>query len=315
MFDFRYHALSLAAVFLALGIGIVLGVTAGDSLVTEADRNIRDSLRGNVEDARQEARDARARLEGRDELIQSTFGALAGGRLRGRRVGVVGFDSLPEGVESPARRAIEDGDGALDSVTVFNADIDRKKLGGVLGGRFRRLADEDDLLPAAGRRVGRALVRGGRLAAALERAFPDEFDGDYRGIGAVTYFHQPEADPKLRPDEAPAAERARERADALERGLIAGLRGGGRSFVGVERSDTDPSQIEFYEQRKLSSVDSVDTVGGRLALVLALDGARGTFGFKPSADRPLPETASAGGGPAQPRGRRGQRRRRVRRGR
>jgi copper transport outer membrane protein MctB len=40
--DFRYHALSLVAVFLALGIGIVLGVTVGDSLVSEADQNLRD---------------------------------------------------------------------------------------------------------------------------------------------------------------------------------------------------------------------------------------------------------------------------------
>ena len=38
MLDFRYHALSLVAVFLALAIGIVLGVTIGDSLVSEADQ-------------------------------------------------------------------------------------------------------------------------------------------------------------------------------------------------------------------------------------------------------------------------------------
>ena len=36
MFDFRYHALSLVAVFLALAIGILLGATIGDSLVSDA---------------------------------------------------------------------------------------------------------------------------------------------------------------------------------------------------------------------------------------------------------------------------------------
>jgi len=50
--DFRYHALSLVAVFLALGIGIVLGVTIGDSLVSDADQNLRDSLRDDVTGAR-----------------------------------------------------------------------------------------------------------------------------------------------------------------------------------------------------------------------------------------------------------------------
>ena len=39
MLDFRYHALSLVAVFLALAIGIVLGVTIGDSLLSDAERS------------------------------------------------------------------------------------------------------------------------------------------------------------------------------------------------------------------------------------------------------------------------------------
>ena len=58
MFDFRYHALSLVAVFLALGIGIVLGATLGDSVVSEANKDVRSSLRGDVIDARNDARTA-----------------------------------------------------------------------------------------------------------------------------------------------------------------------------------------------------------------------------------------------------------------
>ena len=46
MLDFRYHALSLVAVFVALMIGLLLGVAIGDrGLVSSADRNLRDSLR------------------------------------------------------------------------------------------------------------------------------------------------------------------------------------------------------------------------------------------------------------------------------
>ena len=44
MLDFRYHALSLVAVFLALGIGIVLGAGLGDSVVSQANRDVRSSL-------------------------------------------------------------------------------------------------------------------------------------------------------------------------------------------------------------------------------------------------------------------------------
>ena len=45
MFDLRYHALSLTGVFPALGIGIVLRASLGDSLVSSANREVRGSLR------------------------------------------------------------------------------------------------------------------------------------------------------------------------------------------------------------------------------------------------------------------------------
>jgi hypothetical protein len=57
----------------------------------------------------------------------------------------------------------------------------------------------------------------------------------------------------------------------------------------VEEVDTDPSQVGYYEDHLRASVDSVDTPAGRIALVLTLRGARGTYGFKDSADAPLPE--------------------------
>jgi hypothetical protein len=57
--------------------------------------------------------------------------------------------------------------------------------------------------------------------------------------------------------------------------------------------DTDPSQIGRYKSLQLSSSDAVDTSGGRIALVFALAGARGNFGFKSSASQPLPDEALA----------------------
>ena len=45
MFDFRYHALSLAAVLFALAVGILIGVAIGDSnLVSSAQNGIVKNL-------------------------------------------------------------------------------------------------------------------------------------------------------------------------------------------------------------------------------------------------------------------------------
>src|SRR3954471_4677662 len=103
MLDFRYHALSLVAVFLALAIGIVLGVTIGDSLLSDAERSLRGDLSGKVVEARSDASKARAELAGRDRMVDALYPDLVRIRLNGERVALVSWGPLPNGVESGVR--------------------------------------------------------------------------------------------------------------------------------------------------------------------------------------------------------------------
>ena len=274
MFDFRYHALSLVAVFLALGIGIVLGASLGDSVVSEANRDVRSSLRGDVIEARAAARVAEAATANREEFIGAAFEHLAGDRLRRRRVAVVATGGLPQEIERPVRDAVEDAGGTVDSASEFDAQPDLEALSKELGGRFRRLGGAAGQLRPLTRLLGRSIVRGRGPARRLDAAFPEEFTGDFRGADAVVYYR--------------AAGERDEVARRFEDALIEGLRDAGVPVVGVEGSGEDPSQIQFYEDAGLASVDNVDQAGGRIALVLALRGADGNFGYKETADAPLP---------------------------
>src|SRR3954465_10631062 len=119
MLDFRYHALSLVAVFLALAIGIVLGVTIGDSLVSDAERSLRGNLRADVERAHGDAAEARSELNGRDRMLDELYPALVDTRLNGERVALVSWGPLPNNVESGVRDAVSKGGGRIDSISVF----------------------------------------------------------------------------------------------------------------------------------------------------------------------------------------------------
>src|SRR3954452_2024653 len=103
MLDFRYHALSLVAVFLALAIGIVLGVTIGDSLVSDAERSLRGNLRADVENAHADAAKARNDVNARDQMLDELYPQLVGTRLNGVRVALVSWGPLPGSVESGVR--------------------------------------------------------------------------------------------------------------------------------------------------------------------------------------------------------------------
>jgi hypothetical protein len=282
VFDFRYHALSLVAVFLALGIGIVLGASLGDSVVTEANKDVRASLQGDVVNAREAADTARQAVANRDRFISASFDQLAGGELRRRRVAIVSSGGLPQEIESTARDAVDDGGGQIDSVSKLDARPDLASVGERLGGRYQALGPESDQLRSLTRRLGRRLVAGGALPRKLEDAFPDAFSGDFRGADAVVYY-------RADVDRDDPSER-------FEAALIDGLRASGTPVVGVEQSDEDPSQITFYVNAGLSTVDDVDQPAGRIALVLALTGAKGSFGFKDTADAPLPEPRRGGKG-------------------
>ena len=276
MFDFRYHALSLAAVFLALGIGIVLGVTIGDSLVSETERSLRSNLRGDVVEARDRAERLDGELGQRNAFIEQALPVLIADRLDGERIAVVSFGSLPDEVRGPVEDAVDAAGGQVDSTSVIEIPPDERALGDAVGGRFARLGSDEDLLRNLGRRIGRSVAVGGRLAQRLERRLDEDFRGDYAGADAVVVYRDPQDD-------------LSDSALALEEAVVEGLLASGMPVVGIERSGTDPSQIPFFEDNELTSVDSVDLPAGRAALVFALEGARGSFGFKDSADEPLPE--------------------------
>ncbi|MEX2196499.1 MAG: copper transporter [Thermoleophilaceae bacterium] len=282
MFDFRYHALSLAAVFLALGIGIVLGVTIGDSLVSETEESVRSSLRGDLVGARDQVEELRGELAQRSEVIERTYPLLVEDRLDGRRVAIVAFGSLPDEVAGSMREAIEDAGGQVDSTSVLDSPPDERALGDAVGGRFERLGSEEGLLRDLGERIGRSIVLGGEIANTLERQLDESFRGAYQGADAVVVYRAPE-------------DESSDTAEVLQESLVEGLLSReGVAVVGVERSDADPSQIRFYRDNDLSSVDNLDEAAGRIALVFALDGARGRFGFKDSAEEPLPEPEDGG---------------------
>jgi hypothetical protein len=131
-------------------------------------------------------------------------------------------------------------------------------------------------------------VLGGRLIGRERDDLFTAFNGSLTTLDGVVLVRD-------QPDGMSADQNAA--ADAFEKGFAAGLRATRKAAVGVERTDTDPSHIGWYEDRDLSSIDDVDRTAGRAALVFVLAGASGNFGVKSTADALLPDVA---GGAPQP---------------
>jgi Copper transport outer membrane protein, MctB len=285
MFDFRYHALSLAAVFLALVVGLLLGIEIGDrGLVSSAEKKLRQSLRADVDAARDESQRLRDRLALRSEFEDQVYPELVTGQLQDRRIGVVFLGgSSSRASRDRLQNYVRDGlvgtGGRVVFVGVLREPLDLAGLAQrAEGTRYAAVDLGSDLIQPLGRRVGEQLTQGGKLIRRMRGKLFSSFSGSLTKLDGVVVVRDP---PKLESDAARAAK-------LFEDGLADGLTRRDTPAVGVETISTKPSQVAWYRDRELASVDDVDDIAGRLALVFTLAGADGAYGVKSTRDSLIP---------------------------
>ena len=259
MLNFRYHALSIVAVFLALAIGLLLGVAIGDrGLVSSAEHDVRASLRE------------------RERYEDAAYPAMVAGRLEGMRLALIELGGGSDRMWDLTRAALEGSGARLVSVSVIRRPLDREALASAAGGtRYERLVEDPSLVHPFGARLGIQFATGGELLDRVRRELLVQGSGALDGAdGVVLVRSEP---PELDEEEVDLL-------DAFEDGLVRGLGAFGAPVVGVEATDAEPSQVPWFKAHELSSVDDLDDRIGRAALVFALAGQRGSFGVKPTAD-------------------------------
>jgi copper transport outer membrane protein MctB len=284
MFDFRYHVASLAAVFLALVIGILVGVGIADrGLVDKANTHLLEqevsSLRAQLSNAsKQKAVSARQQAAAQS-YINDTYPVLARNRLKGKRIGVVFVGRVNGDLNSAIGDALRDSGAVPVRLRALKMPIDDKQLDAKLSGQP---GDQEYVgkakLEHLGKALGVELITGGETP--LWNTLSDSLVDQQAGGS------------KQRVDGVVVARNVPPQRNGTSRflfGLYQGLSSGGVPAVGVEASDAPTSAVPIFKKVGLSSVDDIDTPAGRLSLVLLLAGApNGQYGFKRTADDALP---------------------------
>jgi hypothetical protein len=314
----RYHIVSLVAVFLALALGIVVGSTVLQEGTVSALRATSQEVRQKSEENRTE----NLALKQEQARLQS-FGAavlpeLTQGRLKDRPVVLVDTDKVDSGLRNTVRKTLEDAGAEIDGQITFSdqrlalaSDADRTAAGQLLGADagaadvlrgtlVKRLADRlvtSSAIPQEdGQRPSDLLtgLQDAGFLADLKLSRPITAGTDpfpRQGSSFVLLGPSPAAAATaVAPDAflVPLAEQVSSRAAA---GAVAGAEAaavpGSNSWVQSLRNNRDVS-------RRVSGIDSVDTVYGQLSLVEALQtslqqGPAGQYGIKDGASGLLPE--------------------------
>jgi hypothetical protein len=318
--DFRYHVVSIVAVFLALGIGIVFGTTAINRVILDdLSRNV-SRLTAEKHALESQRQDLADQVDDADAWGKAVFPSLVEGVLTGERVVVLAAPGASKSVR----------DDVVKQLTAAGATVSgRLRLTSALNDPARA-AELDDLvvrelpqglrLPGQGASAAqRALAElayvltesGGtstappaattRVVAGLrERGFV-AVDGSTvvpaRNVVVVLPGALPSPTPS--PSESPAA--APVGVDAVAalsavrtRPAVVAVAPTGGSTSGTE---LEAVRADALLKDLVSTVDDVDTVFGQTALVLALDDARrggtGHYGNGVGAEAPVPTPAAS----------------------
>jgi hypothetical protein len=281
MFDLRYHVASLAAVFVALIIGILVGVgLAGSGVTKQADLNLARAQNKGLQADLASAQAQIKQLKQTQEAFQQGYPALMADRLSGKQIAVLFVGPRDGGISSAVEQTLADA-GALQALRVRAVDVpvNEQDLDSLLGAR-PALAKYvgDDKLAALGQALGSEFALGGAtpLWNLLGRRLVEEKSGPAKppadGIVVVR---------TVKPQQGVTAR--------FLSGLFTGLSSAGIPAVGVEKSGTTSSAIPVYRDHGLSGVDDIELATGRAALALLLAGAgTGHYGTADDADAVLP---------------------------
>ena len=294
MFDLRYHVASLAAVFLALIIGILVGVGISDRGLVDRTQNhlLRSrlaSLQQQVDRTSRQSNDLGRQQQAARTYVNETYPLLIRNRLKNKQVAVVFVGSVDGGVRSAVSSTLAASGAQQLRLRALKVPLDFQQLEQTLKnepaavGLLGRAKVED-----LGRALGDELARGGETPlwnSLTDSLVEERSGGSKRPADGVIVVRT------TTPQRGAAAR--------FLLGLYEGLASAGVPAVGVEQTDAVPSATKVFHQAGLSSVDDVDTNIGRLALVLLLQGSSpGQYGVKQTADSPLPPlpTAAAAAG-------------------
>lgn len=291
MIDIRYHIYSLAAIFFALAVGIVIGTsvakrTPAAGSVNRTIQRYEQSMRvlkAEIEKTSREAAASSDIARGSEEYCRQVLPIVAKNRLAWRNVAIVrtgDYDDLSGSI----KRALELAGAQVTSVTdisrKFDFDDDNQVAETLTSCGVTPPADAKQARDKLFSLLTDTLYAGtySGLLSKLEEAGVAKFTGEYGKYNKLIVLVGGSAS-----EEASTAE-------TIDARLIAQLEKPNVVVVGCESSTAACSYVPAWHKTGIASVDNADSAIGQVAMLCALNGEQANFGVKETADRLTPQS-------------------------
>src|SRR5438132_2526140 len=132
MFDLRYHVASLAAVFFALVIGILVGVALASHGLGNAERKKLQaelsSAQGSINDLKASAQADKAETQ----FASAAYDAVMANRLRGRQIAVLFVGPVDNTIRGAVEQTLSDSGASMARMRAITVPVNAHAIEGTL---------------------------------------------------------------------------------------------------------------------------------------------------------------------------------------
>lgn len=299
MISFRYHLVSIVAVFFALAIGILVGTTVLPQVTIRQLRDQTDSARTRADNLREDLDRVEGELATSRQLTESLEPMIIRDQLLGRASVIVTAQGVDAAEIGGVRDALEQAGSVVKGILVFSdrmalaGPTDAQDLASVLGTSD---LDPAALVEATGTAVGTRLAEG---AAPFQ---PDLLQDLVTG-GFLAVQAQPDLTQIGGPDQTVVQLTGSADPPVFDPTpvflpMLSTLVSAGMTSGAAETTDTAYPFVETVRGEgdldgRLVTVDNADASAGRISLIIALrdliqTGRGGDYGTKPGSTGLLP---------------------------
>jgi hypothetical protein len=307
--DFRYHLVSIIAIFLALALGLVVGASALRGPLVDQLKDRSSQLEKDNQSLRALNRTSE-QMNGYDgQVMDNVAPQIVDGRLKGESVVFIEAPGADDQVRAKTADLISKAGARISGyVTLQEKYLDPNQLT-TLSELTDQLKPATVDIPQDASPYDRAAMELAAVLATRQASSTGQEDpaagqvlAGFKTAGFLNYSGQPATRATLAIVIAPTAASKDEDADAENKALVAlplalsayanGTVAAGNADAAADGGMIRAIRQEGKAQGHVSTVDTVDVSAGRLTTVFALDFARqgktGDYGVGSGVDGPLP---------------------------
>ena len=283
--NIKFYVISIAAIFVALGIGIFVGfLLDAQNLIMDQRHDIITEIEERFDYLSEENKELKEALESANDknedyeyFIDSTYKEIIKDKLAGVNVAII--ETNNDYVYSSVGQLLEAaGANVVNLTTIMDTFSNEELLTSLYQELQIPLNTSHSVAADTARKLTESIIKGDMYELELkldERGFinlvgPVNEHVDYIIVAGGSI------------------EDSQDKINIIDSTIINVAKSNSIPIVGVERVDANYSYMEAYKKLGITTIDNVDTSIGKVSLILAMEGRPGHYGVKKTAEDLIP---------------------------